>query len=429
MPRSPASGCLVLLMRKQLRFRSTDHIQALLDLAIDVHLISVDTEDVAEDPRFASCLLLPADLSDAEIVTAVVSVARQAGASAVITFAEVDIVIAGLANERLGIPWACSAADRICRDKVRQRVFLRDHDIPSVWHHGVSDIGHAVDIARERGLPLIVKPTRAASSSHVELVTDLSRLAKALADIESFARNRSRHYYEEMPEHWALIEDYLPGREVTLDGLVLDRQFMLGGICDKMVSPGPFFEEDLYTFPFSSAEREPELLDIATAITCHLDVRGTLFNAELREDASGRFRVVEFSTRISGGHVYRNIKDVHRIDLVRMFARMARGDRVADIVAQENQRTEPRMTTCNKVIFGTGSVVRNSAGNTVHSPYFRAYYPMAKPGERVAAAPDGFDTVGTLSVRAQWHEDQKPDEIHALARELASQLDVEISPS
>lgn len=58
---------------------------------------------------------------------------------------------------------------------------------------------------------------------------------------------------------------------------------------------------------------------------------------------------------------------------------------VADIQKQENRRQPPRMTTCNKVIFGTGLVVRNAAGDTVHSPYFRAYHPMAKPGETVAA--------------------------------------------
>src|SRR6185437_4092503 len=156
--------------------------------------------DAAGDPRFASCLLLPPELPDAEIVAAAVGLARKTGAAAVITFAEVDIVIAGLANEQLGVPWARSEADRICRDKARQREFLRAHDIPSVWYHGVSDIEQAMDVARERGLPLIVKPTKAASSSHVELVNDLDRLAGALADIERLARGRSRHYYEEMPE-------------------------------------------------------------------------------------------------------------------------------------------------------------------------------------------------------------------------------------
>jgi len=160
--------------------------------------------------------------------------------------------------------------------------------------------------------------------------------------------------------------------------VVLDGEFILGGICDKFVSAGPFFEEDLYTFPFSTPEREPELAGLAAVITRHLKVGSTLFNAEFREDAAGRFRVIEFSTRISGGHVYRNIKDVYCLDLVRIFARMACGEAIADIREQENRRTPPRVTTCNKVIFGTGTVVRNSAGDTCHSPHFRAYYPMAQ---------------------------------------------------
>lgn len=417
----------MLLMRKQLRFRSLDHIQALADLAIDIHLVTSQTPDVADDdPRFASLLRVPSDASDAQVLEAVLEVARRTGAAAVITFAEVDIVIAGAANEKLGVGWACNAADRISRDKARQREFLREHEIASVWHYPVSDINSAIVAARQRGLPLIVKPTRAASSSHVELVTDLGRLAAALAQIESFAKSRSRAYYDELPKHWALIEEYLPGREVTLDGIVLDGQFLLGGICGKLVSAGPFFEEDLYTFPFDEREKEAELFGLARAITAGLGVGSTLFNAEFRQDAGGRFRVVEFSTRISGGHVYRNIKDVHQIDLVRMFARRACGDPASEVIGQENQRAEPRMTTCNKVIFATGTVVRNGAGETVHSPYFRAYYPMARPGERVAAAPSGFDTVGTLSVRAPWQPGQSPAVVHAVADDLATGLDIEI---
>ena len=423
--------CLVLLMRKQLRFRSFDHIQALLDLAVDIHLVTGQTRDVAEgDPRFASILRVPDGASDADVLAAVLDVARLTGARAVITFAEVDIVIAGAANEKLGVEWACNSADRISRDKARQREFLDRHGIASVWHYPVSDVGSAVAVAaaRKPGLPLIVKPTRAASSSHVELVTDLDRLAAALTQIESLAKSKSRAYYDEMPTHWALLEEYLPGREVTLDAVVLDGEFMLGGICGKLVSPGPFFEEDLYTFPFDVPDSETELISLAASITSGLGVGSTLFNAEFRQDADGKFAVIEFSTRISGGHVYRNIKDVHGIDLVRMFARRACGDPASDIVRQENRRSAPRMTTCNKVIFATGSVVRNSAGETVHSPHFRAYYPMARPGERVAAAPIGFDTVGTLSVRTTWKPGQAPAQVHAIAHDLAAQLDIEIRP-
>jgi hypothetical protein len=51
---APGPGhCLVSLMREQLRFRSADHIQALLDLAIDCHLVTTDTEGADGDPRLA----------------------------------------------------------------------------------------------------------------------------------------------------------------------------------------------------------------------------------------------------------------------------------------------------------------------------------------------------------------------------------------
>jgi len=35
--------------------------------------------------------------------------------------------------------------------------------------------------------------------------------------------------------------------------------------------------------------------------------------------------------------------------------------------------------------------------------------------------------VGTLPVRMPWHQNQSPDEVHAIAAGLASQLDIEIS--
>ena len=46
-----------------------------------------------------------------------------------------------------------------------------------------------------------------------------------------------------------------------------------------------------------------------------------LFNAEFRADAAGQYRVIEFSTRLSGGHNYRNLRDVYGINVVRLFVK------------------------------------------------------------------------------------------------------------
>ncbi|MBO4210566.1 ATP-grasp domain-containing protein [Micromonospora echinofusca] len=403
-----------------------DHIQAMLDLAIDIHVVTVDSEPVGQDPRFASVRQLPVDTSHEQFVETCVQVAQERGASAVFTFLEIDIEIAEAANARLGNKWGSVAAARICRDKMRQRMFLREHGIPSVWFHPVGDIEAAVTAAKEQGFPLIVKPTRAAASEYVELVHDETRLRAALAGIQDMIARKRGFYYDSEADNWALLEEYLPGQEVTLDGVVLDGRFVLGGVHNKRESSGPFFEEDFYTLPFSNPEREDELVGIATQIVDHLDIQLCLFNAELREGADGRYRLVEFSIRGSGGHPYRHIKDVYSIDLVRMYLRAACGEPVEEILAQENQRSEPRMTVCAKVVYANGLVVRNSVGEAIHSPYFRVYFPVARPGTNVVADERGIEFTGLLSVWMPWEPGQDPARVHRVAEELAGKLDVEI---
>jgi hypothetical protein len=418
-------GEVVLLARRRLRPRSTDHVQALLDIGLRIHLVTSIGDVVSADPRFASVTSLPDDLGHDETVNVVAATARQHG-TFVITFTELDIVIAGEANERLGVPWARPEADRISRDKRRQREFLRVNGIPTVWHYPVTNSEAAMTAARERGFPLIVKPTRMASSIGVQLAKDSASLATALASIRALASARVSGFADDVSGAYALIEDYLPGREVTLDGVVIGGKFVLGGIHDKLLSAGPFFEEDLYTLPFSSPARERELTDIAASITQGLNLDLALFNAELREDSRGEFRVVEYSPRISGGHVYRNIRDVYGIDLVRMFMQAVCGGDVRRILDAGATRYAPRMATCAKLLYADGQVERNSVGNAIFSPNFRAYYPMAKPGQLVASAPRGFDVLGALSVWLPWRPGQEPSAAHEVGIEVATQLDVRV---
>ena len=414
-------GSLLLLMRRNLRPNASDHVQTLLDLGVDLHLVTSAADDMPGDPRFVSSTALPADLGHNQIVPAVSGIARAHEAAAVITFSEYDIVIAGEANERLGVSWARPRADRISRDKSRQRAFLAAHQLPGAWCYPVTDANAALDVAAEHGFPLVVKPTRAASSTAVELVAGQPALKSALDSIAALDAGAI-----DAGAAWALLEEYVPGREVTLDGVVLDGRFILGGIHDKALTSGPFFEEDLYTLPFSSPEREPELVAIAENIVKCLGLDLSLFNAELREDRNGKFRVIEFSTRVSGGHVFRNVRDVYGIDLLRIFVRSVLGDAAEQILGQESARRAPRMATCIKRLYADGRVVRNNAGHAIFSPNFKAYYPMAKPDRVIASAPRGFDTLGALSVWLPWHAGQAPAVAHQVALMVAAELDVEI---
>jgi hypothetical protein len=84
------------------------------------------------------------------------------------------------------------------------------------------------------------------------------------------------------------------------------------------------------------------------------------------------------------------------------------------------------MTVCAKVVYANGHVVRNSAGEAIHSPHFRVYFPIARPGADVVAGTQGMDYTGLLSVWMPWQPGQDPAIVHQVATELSTKLDVEI---
>jgi hypothetical protein len=93
---------LLVLMRRGLRHKSADHIQALADVGADLHLVTSTQEGTGQDPRFVSAMAIPPRAGHDELVQQVCTAARDRQASAVVTFSavaadlDVEIEIEGL---------------------------------------------------------------------------------------------------------------------------------------------------------------------------------------------------------------------------------------------------------------------------------------------------------------------------------------------
>jgi len=416
---------VVLVMRVGLAIRD-DHVETMFRLGLAVHLLTEDSGALA-DPRFASVRLLAPTLTADALTDEIVTALRETGGEFAVTFYETDIVAVGRANRRHGVAWSRPDADGTARDKSRQRAHLAAHGLPSPLSIGVGDVRVDAGVFARVGLPCIVKPTHGAGSALVELVADPARAGTLLAEIRELTTTGEEHFYDGTPATWALIEEYLPGEEVTCDGVVIDGEFFLGGVHSKVLPNPPWFDEDLYTLPYGDPGTEAELSRVMSELAATLELDVALVNAELRRGADGAFRIVEFSTRISGGHVYRNIRDAHAVDLVELFLRDAAGDRDR-ARAQARQRHPGRVATCVKFVYRTGVVAANSAGRARTSPHFRQYYPVAGPGERVAGAPYGFDPCGLLSVWGPYDPAEHPVAIHRAAADCADLLHLDVRP-
>ena len=60
-------------------------------------------------------------------------------------------------------------------------------------------------------------------------------------------------------------------------------------------------------------------------------------------------------------------------------------------------------------------------------PNYVAYYAVARPGSRVARAPEGFDITGLLTVAGQYRGSADIEALKGIAREVEADLDVLVS--
>lgn len=417
---------VVLVLRNYLLIRN-DHIEAMFQAGLAIHLLT-DEKSTLDDPRYASVRILPPDAPAEELTEEILTALRETGAPFAVTFYEMDIVSVGEANARHGVTWSRPEVDRIARDKSLQRAHLLAHGLPTPLSIKIGD-GSDIDAALTQvGTPFVVKPTRGAGSSNVELVEDPKRARALLEEIRDLAHTGAEHFYDNgFPETWALIEEYLPGDEITVDGAVIDGKFVLAGINTKSFPSPPCFEEDLYVMPFGDAEAEANVDGLMQKLVQTLGLQTALVNAELRRGADGAFRFVEFSTRISGGHVYRNIRDVHAVDLVAIFLAAAFGD-TEEAMEMAGARHPGRVATCIRFIYRTGVIEENSAGYALRNPNFREYYAINGRGDHVWSAPLGFEPIGLLAVRGRYDPATHPAAIVETALECEAELNLKVRP-
>ena len=152
--------------------------------------------------------------------------------------------------ESLGIPYTGSniLASALAMHKPTAKRLWRSHGLPTpAWQ--VLERGRAAEVT-ELGYPVVVKPAAEGSSVGVGIVRSPDALAAALAD--TFA-------YDD-----ALIEEYVPGQEVTV-GILGER--VLGAM--EVIAKGEFHSYAVKYTPGREEFLMPAPLDASTSARVH----------------------------------------------------------------------------------------------------------------------------------------------------------------
>jgi len=221
---------------------------------------------------------------------AVVEHVERHGLERVISLADRGLVLAARVREHLGMPGNSVAVEARVSHKGLTRQRLREHGLSRV-RALVTDLERLPTDVHALPLPVIVKPASFGAGLCVELIETLEQLPPYIARCRA---NRVLGARDEL-----VLEEYLPGPELTVEGMVTHGCVELLAVTESHTSGAPYFVEtgcDVFT----DHELAPRLHAFATDVVRCLELDDCPFQVELKLVGEG-LEVIEAHSRFGGG--------------------------------------------------------------------------------------------------------------------------------
>ena len=340
-------------------------------------------------------------------VRAIAGAAAPAPFDAVLAVGDRPALIGALAARMLGLPAHSPAAVRVAGHKLKTRMRLRAAGLRTPWFRSIPvDRDNGVLLERV-AYPCVVKPLGLAASrgviradTPVELVGAAERLRRLLASPEV-------RLLQDPANDSMAIEEYIPGREVAVEGVVTNGELEIFAIFDKPDPlEGPFFEETIYVTP--DRLRPEERRDVVEQVDGAVEALGLAhgpIHAECRLGPRGAV-VIEVAARPIGGLCSRVLRfdgptgDSHSLEEV--LFQHALGRPVARHYAVTREAAAVMMIPVPAAGICQG-VAGLDAARAV--PLVEDIVITAKPGQRLVPWPEGASYPGFIFARGRSPED------------------------
>ena len=175
----------------------------------------------------------------------------------IVALGDRPVVAAAYTARDLGIPYHHPAAVEACRSKLRIREVFRDTGLRTPWFRTLALNPLPEPALLHISYPCVLKPLSLSASQGVirannrdEFVAAAQRIAALLASPEIRATRENNL-------DQILVEGYIPGREVAVEGLLTEGVLRILAIFDKPDPlEGPYFEESIYVTPSTLAKEQ-----------------------------------------------------------------------------------------------------------------------------------------------------------------------------
>jgi biotin carboxylase len=395
----------LLLLVPTTTYRTEDFVEAAGRLEVDL-VVAAEKPNALAEAVPERLLTLPFK-DPAASVRQVSDYARRYPIAAVVPVDDATTVVGAAIGQALGLRANPMAAVSATRNKLAMREALGRAGVlqPGFAAFGVEEDPAAV--AMSVSYPCVLKPLLLSASRGViradtpaELAAAWARIAAILAlpEIRELGDGASK----------ILVESFVPGIEVALEGMLTAGQLQTLALFDKPDPlDGPYFEETIYVTPSRLPEaRQAAVADCAARAARALGLTDGPVHAELRINDAGPW-LIELAARSIGGLCARTLRFGTGMTLEEIILRHALGWPIASL-----ERERPAAGVM-MIPIPRGGILHGVDGldQARAAPGIEDITISMHTGQRIVPLPEGSEYLGFIFSRAP-----SPDEAEASLR-------------
>lgn len=325
-------------------------------------------------------------------------------------------LLAAHVNAALGLKGNSPDAALAARDKFVMRSMFWRAGVRTPWFRRVPLASDPSVLSHEVEYPCVVKPLRLSGSRGVMRADNPAELQAAFLRLRRLLLADGNA----LDESYALIEQFLPGFEVALEGLLTGGSLQVLALFDKPDPlDGPYFEETIYITPSRLPEGvQAEIARCTERGAEALGLREGPVHAELRVDSAGPW-IVEMAGRSIGGLCSDILRFGVDMCLEELILRQALGMDPGEL------RREDAAVGVMMIPIPAAGLLRGVEGveEAKAVPLVADVQITARPGQTLVPLPEGSSYLGFIFARGE-----HPAEVEAALRRAHSRLKFKVQP-
>jgi biotin carboxylase len=241
--------------------------------------------------------------------------------------------LAARAGAILGLAHNSPQAAEAARDKLLMRTLMSAGGAPCPTFHPFLLNANPEIIASQVNYPCVVKPLRLSGSRGVIRADNPTEFVVAFNRLKRLLVSEGNSEYETS----ILVEDFIPGFEVALEGLLTNGRLKVLALFDKPDPlDGPFFEETIYITPSRlPVGTQNDIASCVATAASSLGLREGPVHAELRVNELGPW-MLEIAGRSIGGLCSTILEFGSGMCLEELILRHATGYEITSIEREEH---------------------------------------------------------------------------------------------